>query len=123
MIVFGVAYFAIFGVFALMHRHALRCADELGLDEVERFETRVAIVEYGVNMGIAVASVAVTLLVAYGLGRPASFGRGFGGAASVGALAGGMVYGFTGLIMSLVARPFRRRRATLLAERSARAAA
>jgi hypothetical protein len=122
MIVFAVAYFAIFAVFALMHRHALRCADELGLDDVERLETRFAIVENVVNMGVATLSVTLTLLVAYGLHLPASFAPQMGGAPGFGAMVGGMVYALTGVILSVVARPHRRRRAVLLAERNARVA-
>jgi hypothetical protein len=119
MIVFGAAYFAIFGVFALLHRHALRCADALALDDLERHETRFAIVSDGVNMGVAARSVAVTLAVAYGLGPGAVPNDRMGGTEGFGALLGGVVYPFTGLFLSLVSRPHRRRRAELLAARHA----
>ena len=119
MVVFAVAYFAIFAVFARMHRHALACADELGLDELERHETRLAIVEYRVSMGIAVLSASLTLLVAYGLGLPDSFVPRLAGAPGLGAMLGGMVYPLTGVIIAVVARPYRRRRDELLAARGA----
>ena len=123
MIIFAVAYFAIFAVFALMHRHALRCADQLGLDDVERLETRFAIVENGVNMGIAAVSTATTLLVAYGLGLPSGFAPQMGGPPGFAAMVGGMMYACTGAVMAIVARPHRRRREALVAARGAGASA
>jgi hypothetical protein len=122
MLVFAVAYFAIFGVFALMHRHALRSARELELDDLEVMETRFTITEHVVNMAIAATSVAVTLLVAYGLGLPASFMSRMGGPPGFGAMLGGMTYASTGLVMTIVGRGHRRRRGALLAARSSRPA-
>jgi uncharacterized membrane protein len=119
MMVFAAAYVGIFAVFALMHRHALARADELGLDALERHETRFAIVENVVNVGVALLSVAVTLGVAYGFGTAQRGPAGFGGMQGFGALLGGLVYSLTGLFMWLVGRPHRRRRAELLAARDA----
>lgn len=119
MMVFAAAYFALFGVFLLLHRHALRCADALGLDAVERFETRVTITENRVNMAIAATSVAVTLLVAYGLGLPAAFMGIVGGPPGFGSLLGGILYALTGPVMAVVHRRVRREREALLAARHA----
>lgn len=117
MSVFAVAYVALFGVFALMHRHALRRADELGLDAFEVLETRYTILEHTVNMGIAAASVTVTLAIAYGLGLPPSFARVMGGPPGFAAMVGGFVYPLTGPVMILARRVYERRRRALVARR------
>ena len=119
MVVFAIAYFGIFGVFALMHRHALRCADELGLDALEREETRFEILQNVVNMGTATLSVVVTFVVAYGLGPAGDFVAKTGGMEGLGAMLGGFVYMFTGPFVWLAGRSHRRRRAELLAARRA----
>jgi uncharacterized membrane protein len=119
MAVFSAAHVAMYAVFALLHRHALRCADQLELDALEVLETRRTIVEHLVQMGIAVASVAVTFTVAYGLGLPPSFAGVMGGPPGFAALVGGFVYALTGPVMVLVSRAFRPRRAALLAARAA----
>ena len=65
MLMFGAGYVAMFAVFALLHRHALRqCADALALDDVELLDTRFAIIENVGEHGRRGASVAVTCAVA-----------------------------------------------------------
>lgn len=120
MLVFAIGYAAVFGVFALLHRHALRQADALDLDALERLDTRFAVREHTVNVAIAVTSVLVT----YGVARlPAAGGaipRGFFGAEGFGAMLGGFVYMATGPVMYLVGRGHRRRRRALVAARASR---
>ena len=49
MCVFAAGYVAVFGVFVLLHRHALGLADALELDEAELLETRYAIREHALT--------------------------------------------------------------------------
>lgn len=58
MIIFGMGYVAVFGVFVLLYWHALRHRDQLELNELEIFDTRTDIRESGLNVGIAVVSIA-----------------------------------------------------------------
>jgi len=118
MAVFAAAYMAMFAVFALLHRHALRMADRLELDELERLETRFAVAEHWANVGVAAVSLVVTLLIAYGLGLPPSFARIMGGPPGFGAMVGGFVYALSGVAVKLVGRPFARERAALRASRA-----
>ena len=103
MVVFAAGYLAVFVVFALLHRHALRCAAQLELDPMEVLETRYAIREHLLHGGVAVFSAAITLLLAYVLRWP----PGFAG------VVGGMSYGLTGPVMTLHARRLRRARLSL----------
>lgn len=66
MIIFGVGYIAVFGVFALLYWHAYRKRAQLDLNELEVFDTRTDIRESLLNVGIAVVSV---LLAVVGGGR------------------------------------------------------
>lgn len=65
---YGVGYGAIFGTIALLYVCALRRREALGLDEVEVFLTRSAIVQSLLQVGIALLSV---LLAAIGVGLEA----------------------------------------------------
>lgn len=59
MLVFSLCYFTIFLIFALLYWHAWRKREELELDEVERIQTRGAIIE---DLGMAtVAGISVIL--------------------------------------------------------------
>ena len=62
MIIYGCGYIAIFGVLALMFRHAYQKRDELELSALEEFDTRSAITEHLLNAGIGVFSVGIILL-------------------------------------------------------------
>lgn len=119
MLVFAAGYAAVFGLFALMHRHALRQADQLALDPVERHDTRFAVLEHTVNVGVAAASVLVTYAVAYAPALQGVVPREAFGAPGFGAMLGGFTYAATGPIMYLVARRHGRPREALLAARDA----
>jgi uncharacterized membrane protein len=59
MLMFSLGYFLVFVVFALLYWHAWRKRDQLGLDEIERAQTRGAIIE---DLGMAtVAAVSIVL--------------------------------------------------------------
>lgn len=63
MIIFGIGYVAVFGVFVLLYWHALRQKDRLELNELERFDTRTDIRESGLNVGIALVSIAFAVFL------------------------------------------------------------
>ena len=52
MTIYGAGYVAIFGVFALLYFHAYKKGNELGLNELEQLDTRSAIIQYLLNIGI-----------------------------------------------------------------------
>src|SRR4029079_14630441 len=54
MIIFNLGYLAVFTVFVLLFYHAYRKREALGLNELERFDTRDSIVESVLNCGIAI---------------------------------------------------------------------
>lgn len=84
MLIFGLGYAAVFGLFILLYWHAYRNRERLELDELEVFDTRTDIRESLLNVGIAVVSISLSLV---GRGR----------------LAGpsGMVYMLTPIVMSV----------------------
>jgi len=84
MMIFGVGYLAVFGVFALLYWHAYRKRAQLELDELEMFDTRTDIRESLLNVGIATVSIAFAVL---------------GGARFAGI--SGMTYMLTPLVMTL----------------------
>ncbi len=59
MLLYGAGYAAVYSVLALMYRHALGRAQDLGLDTVERFETRTTIGASLVHVGVAALSVTI----------------------------------------------------------------
>ena len=73
MIVFGAGYAAVFGIFALLHLHALRKADALELSEVERFETVDNIRESLLNVAVAALSVTIAAVGGPGWTQLAGF--------------------------------------------------
>jgi uncharacterized membrane protein len=81
MIIFGVGYVAVFGVFALLYWHAYRHRASLDLNELEIFDTRADIRESLLNVAIGLTSVTIA---AFGAGGPA-----------------GMTYMLTPLVMTL----------------------
>jgi len=62
MVIYGLGYMAIFGVLALMFRHALRKRGELELNELEVFDTRSAIRGHVLNVLIGALSVGIVLV-------------------------------------------------------------
>jgi uncharacterized membrane protein len=83
MVIFGVGYLAVFGVFVLLYCHAYRKRVELQLDELEIFDTYSSIRESALNCSIALLSIALAL---------------FGGRFAVLA---GPVYMLTALVMTI----------------------
>lgn len=61
--IYAGGYAAVFGLFALLYRHALVKADELGLDPVERALTRQRIRGNLTHMAVAVACVALAFVL------------------------------------------------------------
>ncbi len=61
LLIFGVGYVAIFGVFILLHLHAYRKRYELGLNQLELFDTRDSIQESALNCGIGLLSICIAI--------------------------------------------------------------
>ena len=59
MVVYSAGFLAVFLVFVLLYWHAWRRRDALGLDPIERFETRGSIGKYLIFVGVASASIVV----------------------------------------------------------------
>lgn len=98
MIIFGIGYLAVFGVFALLYWHAYRRREMLELNELEVFDTRTDIRESLLNVGIA--TVSITLAV-FGRARYATLS--------------GMTYMLTPVVMSVHGTLNGRRRRKLAA--------
>jgi len=58
MIIFGIGYLAVFGLFVLLYQHAYQNRQKLELNELEVFDTRTDIRENTINVGIAALSIA-----------------------------------------------------------------
>ena len=61
MVIFGIGYMAVFGLFILLYRRAYGKREQLDLNELEIFDTRTDIRESMINVGIAAVSVALGL--------------------------------------------------------------
>jgi hypothetical protein len=72
MCIYAFGYIALYGVFALMHRHALAQREALQLDDVEAAITRHSIRESLVMVAVACLSIAATLGLPHALGWPAT---------------------------------------------------
>ena len=95
MVIFGVGYLAIFGVFILLHLHAYRQRVALELTQLELFDTRHSIQESALNCVIALLSIAVAM-----------FGGGYSGLA-------GPVYMLIGVVMTIHGMAMGKRRREL----------
>lgn len=62
MIIYGVGYVAVFGVFALLYLHAYRSQDTLQLNELERYDTRASIQYNLALVGIGLLSLAIAVI-------------------------------------------------------------
>jgi hypothetical protein len=62
MLVFDAGYIAIFLVFILLFFHAYRRRDELGLNQIEIFDTKSSILNSAVSVGVGIVSVLITLV-------------------------------------------------------------
>ncbi len=70
MCIYAVGYAAIYGLFAMLHSHALSRRAELGLDDMEALITRYAVYENLVFVLVAMLSLVVLVVLAYGVGVP-----------------------------------------------------
>jgi uncharacterized membrane protein len=61
MLIFGVGYFAVFGVFVLLYLHAYRQRAQLELNKVEVLDTRISIQESVLNCVVALISISLVL--------------------------------------------------------------
>jgi Endosomal/lysosomal potassium channel TMEM175 len=61
MLIFGVGYVAVFGVFVVLYLHAYRKRLELDLNGLELFDTRNSIQESAINCGIGLLSICIAL--------------------------------------------------------------
>ncbi|MCU1264447.1 MAG: hypothetical protein JWM21_765 [Acidobacteria bacterium] len=61
MLIFGLGYVAVFGVFILLHLHAYRKRFVLALNELELFDTRNSIQESALNVSIGLVSISLVL--------------------------------------------------------------
>jgi hypothetical protein len=98
MVIFGVGYLAVFGVFVLLYSHAYRKRDELQLDKLEVFDTCSSIRECALNCAIALTSIGFAL---------------FGGRLSVLA---GPIYMATAIVMTVNGKMRGKRRKQLKKE-------
>lgn len=62
MIIFGLGYIAVFGLFVLLYWHAYRNRERLDLNELEVFDTRADIRECALMVSIAFISIAFAVL-------------------------------------------------------------
>ncbi|MCM3869142.1 MAG: TMEM175 family protein [Pyrinomonadaceae bacterium] len=89
MIIFDIGYLAVFAVFFLLFWHAFRKREELELNALEVFDTRISLQEMALNCGIALLSLAIVLL-----GGPS-----YAGVAGLAYMLTGVVLGTNGMIM------------------------
>lgn len=83
MVIFDLGYLAVFGVFALLYFHAYRKREELELNVLERFDTRVSIQDSLLNCSIAICSLLIIFV---------------GGAKRAGLA--GMIYMFSAVVLT-----------------------
>jgi hypothetical protein len=84
MIIFGIGYFAVFGVFVLLYLRAYRKREELELNRLELFDTRSSVQENALHCTIALLSIATVV---------------FGGPQMAGLA--GIIYMLTGIAMGV----------------------
>jgi uncharacterized membrane protein len=108
MIIYGLGYIAIYAIFALLYRHAYERRQALGLDALETLLTRFSVFEFLAMIGVAVFSVALTAVLAYGADWP-------GWLASA---AGGWSYFLIWPAQVMIGRALNRRRETLARPRA-----
>ena len=105
MCIYAGGWAALYGLFALMHAHALSRRADLGLDELEVLMTRYTIYEHLVMIAVALVSVIVVLLLAYVVRVPI-YATGF---------FGGWTYFLIWPLQTVLARRLNRRKAELRA--------
>jgi len=92
--VYGVGFAVICAIFALLYRHALQCADAIGLDARERVITRMHVAIWSVLVATAAFSLLLALLLPFEPDRPFVF------------TLPGAVYALTGITAPLVRRHY-----------------
>jgi hypothetical protein len=60
--VYAVGFIALFGLFALLYRHAIAKSDDLRLTELELFDAQTNVVHHLISASIGVISLAIALL-------------------------------------------------------------
>lgn len=73
MIIYGLGYAAVFLIFVLLYRNALRKRYELELTSLELFDTRTSIWENGFQFGIGILCAAVAAILPARMGGMAGF--------------------------------------------------
>jgi hypothetical protein len=73
MVIYGLGYAAVFLVFVLLYRNAMRKKDELELTPLEIFDTRSSIIESGFQLGIGLLCAATAAVLPENLGGLAGF--------------------------------------------------
>ena len=96
MVIFDLGYLAVFGVFALLYFHAYRKRENLELNVLERFDTRVSIQDSLLNCGIAICSLLIVFI---------------GGAKRAGLA--GMIYMFSAVVLTVSGMMMGKRRRQL----------
>lgn len=99
MIIYGSGYAGIFFVLMMMYRYALKLADELGLNEIERFDTQVSITT-NMLMGI-IPLISVVLCIIFR-------GHWYAG------MLGGMIYFLYQIVMPIYGKKVTKQRKALL---------
>lgn len=62
MVIYGLGYVAVFGIFVVMYLHALRKKDELVLSVLEEFDTRISVRELALQAAIGLTSVMIAII-------------------------------------------------------------
>ena len=96
MVIFDLGYLAVFGVFALLYFHAYRKREDLELNVLEQFDTRVSIQDSLLNCGIAICSLLIVFI---------------GGAKRAGLA--GMIYMFSAVVLTVSGMMMGKRRRRL----------
>ncbi len=73
MVIYGLGYAAVFLIFVLLYRNALRKRRELELTPLELFDTRSSIWENGFQFGIGILCAAVAAILPARMGGMAGF--------------------------------------------------
>jgi uncharacterized membrane protein len=105
MAIYGLGYIAIYAIFTLLYRHAYARRHALRLDPVETLLTRFSVLGFLGMIAVAVLSVTITLVLAYGARWP-------GWAASA---VGGWSYFLIWPTQVMIGRALERRRRSLAA--------
>lgn len=62
LLVYGGGFVAVFLTLASLYHHAWRCRDRLGLDALERFDTRTSLQHYALSAMVGVLSISISAI-------------------------------------------------------------